>query len=66
MNSCHHPLPHLLTWPQLLSLFLLFPPSVFLMHSFQGNLEKKKKQNPPNISSQISALNLPVTLHSLE
>lgn len=38
--------------------------SFFFMHSFQGNLEKKK--NPPNISSQISALNLPVTSHSLE
>lgn len=65
MNSCHHPLPHLLKWPQLLSLFLLFPPSVFFL-CIVSRVILKKKKNPPNISSQISALNLPVTSHSLE
>lgn len=41
------------------------PTFSFFMHSFLGNLEKKKK-NPPNISSHFCALNLPVTSHSLE
>lgn len=58
-TSCyHHPLPHLLRWPQPLSLFLLFPPSVFLCIVSWVILKKKKKPSKyikPLLCSQSSS-----------
>ena len=56
MPCCHHLLPHLLKWPQWLSVLLLFPPSICFSHTIQGSLKEKSNINPirPLLCSQLS------------